>query len=265
MSDLEYCVNDHVATITLNRPSKKNAFTEDMLTECVGRLREAQSDDDVRVIVLTGAGDAFCSGGDVSRRANEMASGPPTVLQNKQRLMSKGPQRVALTLLEIDKPVIAAVNGVAVGAGMDLALMCDLRLAARSAQFCEGYIRLGLVPGNGACYFLPRMVGVGKALELLWTADFLSSEQALDLGLVNHVYDDADFGEQVRAFALKIAAAPPVQVRAIKRTLYQSLGTDLRTSLELVSSHMAIVNTTDDYREAIAAYKEKRAGKYQGK
>ncbi|GAA4331196.1 crotonase/enoyl-CoA hydratase family protein [Pigmentiphaga soli] len=265
MKDLEYDVADHIATLTLNRPEKKNAFTEDMLSEMCERLQQAQADDNVRVIVLTGAGDAFCSGGDVSRRANELEKGPPTVLQNKQRLMTKGPQRVALALTNVDKPVLAALNGVAVGAGMDLALMCDLRVATRSARLCEGYIRVGLVPGNGACYFLPRMVGVGKALELLWTADFISSEEALRLGLVEQVYDDDSFREQTAALARKIASAPPVQVRAIKRTLYQSLGTDLRTSLELVSSHMAIVNTTDDYREAIAAFKEKRQAHFQGK
>jgi 2-(1,2-epoxy-1,2-dihydrophenyl)acetyl-CoA isomerase len=265
MSELLYQVDGHVATLTLNRPEKKNAFTEAMLTQCIANLREAQDDDAVRVIVLTGAGDAFCSGGDVGRRAGELENGPPAVLQNKQRLMTKGPQRLALALQDVDKPVIAAVHGPAVGAGMDLSLMCDIRLASRSARFSEAYVKVGLVPGNGACYYLPRLVGVGKALELLWTADFISAEQALELGLVNHVYDDDKFRESVTAFANKIAAMPPVQVRAVKRTLYQSLNTDLRTSLELVSSHMAIVNTTDDYKEAIQAFKEKRQGVYQGK
>jgi enoyl-CoA hydratase/carnithine racemase len=265
MSELLYEIDGHVATLTLNRPEKKNAFTEDMLSRCVTHIREAQEDDNIRVIILTGAGDAFCSGGDVGRRASEIANGPPTVLQNKTRLMSKGPQRLAMALRDIDKPVIAAVNGAAVGAGMDLSLMCDLRLASRSARFSEAYVRVGLVPGNGACYFLPRIVGVAKALELLWTADFISADVALQLGIVNHVYEDDTFREQVMTFARKIAASPPVQVRAIKRTLYQSLTTDLPTSLELVASHMAIVNTTDDYREAIAAYKEKRPGVYHGK
>lgn len=148
---------------------------------------------------------------------------------------------------------------------MDMALMCDIRVAAKSARFSEGYIRVGLVPGNGGAYFLPRIVGPAQALEMLWTADFMNAEQALQIGLVNHVYDDATFKEEAYGFARKIAAAPPVQARAIKRTVYQSLATDLRTSLELISSHMAIVQTTDDYREAINAYKEKRSAKYQGR
>lgn len=264
MSDLEYTVADHIATLTLNRPEKKNAFTDDMLKRWRECLVEAQGDDSVRVIVVTGAGDAFCSGGDLGRRTSEAASAPPTVLQRKQRL-ANGTHRVALTMQEIDKPVIAAVNGAAVGAGMDMALMCDIRVAARSARFSEGYIRVGLVPGNGGCYFLPRIVGTAQALELLWTADFLDAEQAEKIGLVNHVYGDATFRDEAYAFARKIAAAPPVNVRAIKRTVYQSLATDLRTSLELISSHMAIVQTTEDYREAINAYKEKRSGKYHGR
>jgi enoyl-CoA hydratase/carnithine racemase len=264
MSDLEYRVEDHVATLLLNRPEKKNAFTDDMLKRWRECLVEAQNDDAVRVIVVTGAGDAFCSGGDLGRRTGEASAAPPTVLQRKQRL-GHTTHRVALTMQEIDKPVIAAVNGAAVGAGMDMALMCDIRVAAKSARFSEGYIRVGLVPGNGGCYFLPRLVGTAQALELLWTGDFVSAEQAEKIGLVNHVYEDATFKEDVYALARKIAGAPPVNVRAIKRTVYQSLTSDLRTSLELISSHMAIVQTTDDYREAINAYKEKRTGKYHGR
>jgi len=264
MSDLEYHVEDHVATLLLNRPEKKNAFTDDMLKRWRECLVEAQSNDEVRVIVVTGAGDAFCSGGDLGRRTNEAAAAPSTVLQRKQRL-GQATHRVVLTMQDIDKPVIAAVNGAAVGAGMDMALMCDIRVAAKSARFSEGYIRVGLVPGNGACYFLPRLVGTAQALELLWTADFVSAEQAEKIGLVNHVYEDATFREEAYAFARKIAVAPPVNIRAIKRTVYQSLTSDLRTSLELISSHMAIVQTTVDYREAINAYKEKRAGKYHGR
>lgn len=262
MADLEYSVADGIATLLLNRPEKKNAFTDGMLERWPECLVQAQADDDVRVIVVTGAGDAFCSGGDLGRRTGETA--PPAPLERKQRLQSRT-HRVALALLDVDKPVIAAVNGAAVGAGMDMALMCDIRVASASARFSEGYIRVGLIPGNGGAYFLPRIVGTAQALELLWTADFVNAEQALAIGLVNHVYADATFREEVAAFARKIAAAPPTQVRLIKRTVYQSLATDLRTSLELVSSHMAIVQTTEDYREAIDAYKEKRAPKYRGR
>lgn len=264
MTDFEYTVADHIATLRLNRTEKKNAFTPEMLKSCRESLLQAQADDAVRVVVLTGSGDAFSSGGDMSHRAAETRETEPGPLARKQSV-SAGPQSITLTLRGIDKPVIAAINGVAVGAGMDLALACDIRTAARAARFSEGYIRMGLVPGNGGCYFLPRLAGVSKALELLWTARFIDSEEALGMGIVDHVFDDETFDQQTHELAARIAAAPPIVVQAIKRTVYQSLNIDLATSLELISSHMAIVNSTEDYREAMAAYREKRPAKYMGK
>jgi 2-(1,2-epoxy-1,2-dihydrophenyl)acetyl-CoA isomerase len=264
MSDLEYSVKDHVATLLLNRPEKKNAFTDGMLTQWRQSLLDAQDDPDVRVIVVTGAGDAFCSGGDLGRRSHQLTADEPTVLERKQRF-GRTTHSVALTIPQIDKPIIAAVNGAAVGAGMDMALMCDIRLAARSARFAEAYVRVGLIPGNGGCYFLPRIVGVARALELLMTGEFVGADEALRIGLVNQVYDDDKFLESAYGYAKKIAAMPPVAVGMIKRTVYQSLTCDLRTSLELIASQMTIVQTTQDYREAISAYKGKRAGVYKGR
>ncbi len=264
MSDLEYSVKDHIATLLLNRPEKKNAFTDDMLKLWRQALLDAQDDSEVRVIVVTGAGNAFCSGGDLGRRTHDPAAGQPTVLERKQRF-GKTTHSVALTLPQIDKPIIAAVNGAAVGAGMDMALMCDIRIAARSARFAEAYVRVGLIPGNGGCYFLPRIVGVARALEMLMTGEFVGADEALRIGLVNQVYDDEKFLESAYAYAHKIAAMPPVAVSMIKRTVYQSLTSDLRTSLELIASQMTIVQTTEDYREAINAYKGKRTGVYKGR
>jgi 2-(1,2-epoxy-1,2-dihydrophenyl)acetyl-CoA isomerase len=261
---LEYKVEGGVATILLNRPEKKNAFTEEMLSEWARCLVEARADDKVRVVVLTGAGDAFCSGGDLSRRAKQLEEGEPAPLDRKARLM-QGTHKVALAVEELDKLLIAAVNGAAVGAGMDMALMCDMRFAARSARFSEAYIRVGLIPGNGGCYFLPRVVGVAKALELLLSGDFVDAEEAERIGLVNRVFDDDKLMAQTYAFAERCAAGPPIQHRLIKRTVYQSLNTDLRTSLDMVSSHMALVQTTRDYKEAISAYKEKRTGNFEGR
>lgn len=262
MSDLEYSVKDHIATLLLNRPEKKNAFTDDMLKLWRQALLDAQDDPEVRVILVTGAGDAFCSGGDLGRRTGGQQA--PTVLERKQRF-GKTTHSVALTIPQIEKPIIAAVNGAAVGAGMDMALMCDMRVAARSARFAEAYVRVGLIPGNGGCYFLPRIVGVGRALELLLTGEFVSAEEALRIGLVNQVFDDDKFMESAYAYAAKIASMPPVAVSMIKRAVYQSLTCDLRTSLELIASQMTIVQTTEDYREAISAYKEKRKGAYKGR
>src|SRR6266850_1479707 len=170
MSDLLYEVKDKIATITLNRPDKLNAFTRDMIDAWAKALGAAQADDSVNVVIVTGTGRAFCSGGDVGR----MREGEPNALDGKNSLW-EGVHRVPKTLETVDKPVIAMVNGLAVGAGMGMCVMCDMRVAAESARFSTGYVRVGLVPGDGDTYFLPRLVGAAKALELLWTADFIEA------------------------------------------------------------------------------------------
>ena len=175
-----------------------------------------------------------------------------------------GTHRLALTVEQFKKPLIAAVNGPAIGAGMDLALMCDLRFAAASARFSEGYIRVGLIPGNGGCWFLPRLVGPARALELLWTGDHVGAEEALKIGLVNRVVPDDQLMAETLAFAKRLAEGPPVQQRDIKKLMYQGLRTDLRTSLEAVASHMAVVQSTGDYKEAIQAFKDKRKARFTG-
>jgi enoyl-CoA hydratase/carnithine racemase len=260
VADLEYSVEEGIGTLTLNRPAKKNAFTMDMIEEWAGILVEARTDPEVRVIVLTGAGDAFCSGVDLGR----FDHGEPTPLERKTTL-SEHIHRIAYALEDLDKPVIAAVNGPAVGAGMDMALMCDIRFASRTARFSEGYIKVGLVPGDGGCYYLPRLVGVSKALELCWSGDFVDADEAHRLGIVNQVYEEAELAERTRAFARRIASAPQLNVRTIKRAMYQSARCDLRTALDLISSHMAVVQSTHDSREAMAAFREKREPEFKGR
>lgn len=261
MADLEYTVADGIGTILLNRPHRKNAFTLDMIDTWSEALRDARTDPDVRVVVLTGAGDAFCSGVDLDRRQDATGATP---LERKENLTERI-HRVPLALEDLDKPVIAAVNGVAVGAGMDMALMCDMRIMARSARLSEGYVRVGLVPGDGGCYYLPRLVGTAKALELLLTGDFIDAEEAGRLGIANHVVDDADLAGAVGTLARKIADGPPVAIRTIKRAVYQSARSDLRTALDLISSHMAVVTSTQDSAEALAAFREKRPAHFLGR
>lgn len=259
MADLEYTVADGIGTILLNRPHRKNAFTIEMIDQWARILVEARTDPDVRVIVLTGAGDAFCSGVDLS----SMDGDRPSPLQRKEHLTDHI-HRVPYALEDLDKPVIAAINGAAVGAGMDMALMCDMRIIARSARLSEGYIRVGLVPGDGGCYYLPRLVGQAKALELLLTGDFIGAEEAARIGIANHVVDDDDLIAATTRLARKLADAPPVAVRTIKRAVYQSARADLRTALDLISSHMSVVTSTQDSAEALAAFREKRPGRYVG-
>jgi len=260
MSELLYEVKDKVATITLNRPDKLNAFTGPMIDAWARALADAQADDDVNVIVVTGAGRAFCAGGDVGR----MKEGKPTPLENKNQLWQHI-HRIPKTLEAVDKPVIAMVNGLAVGAGMGMCLMCDVRIASDEARFSTGYVRVGLVPGDGDTYFLPRLVGAAKALELLWTADFVEAQEALRLGIVNRVVPAGDLAQEARAFAEQIANGPQIPIRMIKRLVYQSLRLDLRTHLDLVSSHMAVVRETADHAEGVTAFKEKRPPKFQGR
>ena len=260
MSELLYDVKDKIATITLNRPDKLNAFTRDMLDGWQASLGKAQADDAVHVVIVTGAGRAFCSGGDVGR----MGQGEPSALDGKNGLW-EGVHRVPKQLEQMDKPVIAMVNGLAVGAGMGMCVMCDMRVAAESARFSTGYVRVGLVPGDGDTYFLPRLVGAAKALELLWTADFIEAPEAHRLGIVQRVVPDAQLKDTTYALARQIADGPQIPIRMIKRLVYQSLRLDLRTHLDLVSSHMSIVRQTADHKEGVAAFKEKRPPRFEGR
>ena len=262
MAELTYEVKDKIATLTLNRPDKLNAFTGEMIDLWQKSLAQAQADDNVNVVIVTGAGRAFCSGGDVGRMRREGEA--PQALDGKNSLW-EGVHRVPKQLEAMDKPVIAMVNGLAVGAGMGMCVMCDVRIAAGSARFSTGYVRVGLVPGDGDTYFLPRLVGPAKALELLWTADFIEAPQALQLGIVQRVVPDGELKEATYAFAKQIADGPQVPIRMIKRLVYQSMKLDLRTHLDLVSSHMSIVRQTADHAEGVAAFKEKRPAKFQGR
>jgi enoyl-CoA hydratase/carnithine racemase len=266
-----YRLEGATALLTLNRPERLNAFNPPMLERWVACLEQAQADPAVRAIVLTGAGRGFCSGGDVSRMGAQASAGGEaddagrsTPLQIKEGLRGSV-QRIPLTLQRIDKPVIAAINGAATGAGLDMALMCDIRFAAAGARLGETYSKVGLVPGAGGAYFLPRLVGTAKALELFWTGDLIDAEEALRVGMVNRVYPAEQLMPKTLEFAERIGNAPPLSIRLIKRAVYQSATLDLATSLDLISSHMTIARSSRDHVEAIAALREKRAGRFEGR
>jgi enoyl-CoA hydratase/carnithine racemase len=260
MSDLEYDVDDGIATITLNRPQRKNAFTLEMIDAWADALREAQSDPTVRVVIVTGAGDAFCAGVDLS-----VLGQIEDVALARKRMLTDHIYQVIAAVRDLDKPYLAAINGVAVGAGLDMALMADLRFASSTARMAETYIAVGLVPGDGGCYFLPRLVGPAKALELLLSGDFVDAAEALRIGMVNRVVPAAELRAASLGFAAKLRDLSPVALAMTKRAVYQCASMSLEASLDLISSHMAVVQTTDDYREAQAAFREKRKPTFVGR
>ena len=255
-----YEVNNGIALLTLNRPDRRNSFTLSMIHRWADLLIEANTDETVRVIVVTGAGGAFCAGIDL----DELETIELTP-QARRNFLTDEVHRVARAVEASDKPIIAAVAGAAVGAGMDMALMCDMRIVAQSAKFAESYVNLGLVPGDGGAYYLPRLVGTAKALELLLTGDTVTGQEAVDLGIANHVVADELLMDTVMNLAAKIAAKPPVAVQLIRRTVYQSQNIDLTTALNLVASQMGVAMLTQDHKEALAAFREKRPGNFQGK
>lgn len=255
---LRVTVEDHIATIVLDDPVKRNAFTFEMIDEWEIVLRQFAQDDDVRVIVLTGAGATFSSG----IAFDSLESIPSTPLARRE-MLTKRIHRVAFAVQALDKPLVAAINGSAVGAGLDMALMCDIRFAAESAKLSEGYISIGLVPGDGGCYYLPRLVGTSRALELLWTGDSITAHEAREIGMVDHVVPDAELMNKVYEFAHKLASRSPVALGLIKRAVYQGMRSpDLQMNLDLIASHMGVIASLDDSAEAYAASKGKRRPRF---
>lgn len=260
--DLVFAVEGRIATIRLNRPEKRNAFTRQMIDDWAKALVECCDNDSIHVVVLTGAGNkAFCAGGDVERMRDPADSTP---LGRKRRL-SEHIHRIPLALEGMDKPLIVAVNGAATGAGMDMALMGDIRFAAQSARFGETYIKIGLVPGDGGAYYLPRLVGIPKALELMWTGDLIDAQEALRLGIVNRVFPDDELMSATYAFAERLVQGPTLAVRMTKRAVYQSARQDLRSALDLISSHMGVITSTEDHAEAVKAFADKRRPDFKGR
>lgn len=260
MADIEFSVEDGIGTILLNRPQRKNAFTFAMLQGWADFLSDARAADDIRVVVVRGAGDNFCAGVDLDAFAIERS----TPYADKQMLTEKV-HIVARAVEAFDKPYIAAVSGYAVGAGLDMALMADVRVASANASLSEGYIRVGLLPGDGGCHFLPRLVGKAKALELLWTGEFVDASTALGLGMVNQVYANDEFDLRLDEFTRRVASAPPLATRMIKRAVLHGETMTLAASLDLISSHQAIIQATHDSKEAMSAFREKRTPNFVGR
>ncbi|MDO8278437.1 MAG: enoyl-CoA hydratase-related protein [Burkholderiaceae bacterium] len=246
--------SDGVAVLTLNRPGRLNAFNREMIDSWRAAVEDAFADTAVRVLVVTGAGRAFCAGGD----ADEMNTLPDMDSMDKKNNLWEHIHRIAMAMDRSDKPVIAAVNGTARGAGCDMALMCDLRIAAQSATFAESYIDFGLIAGDAGAYFLPRIVGVARALELFWTGRVVDSAEAERIGLVNRVVPDAQLLDTALELAALIASQPEKAVQMYKRTVYQSQAMALTTHLDMVSSHMAVLQSSKDFRDRVATFLQRK-------
>ena len=272
MTDLIFKVQEGIATITLNRPGARNAFSMQMIDLWIKALEEVRDNDEIRVLVITGEGNAFCAGGDIKAMQKglgfldltgyEEVDLSTTALARKNSLW-KRVQRIPLLMEEIDKPTIAAINGDAIGAGLDMTLQCDLRIASSKARLGEGYVKVGIVPGDGGGYLLPRLIGLDKALELLWSGRIIDVEEASQMGLITKYVPHDELMEETYKLAKNLARGPQQTIRFIKRTVYQGLKTDLRTSLDMVSSLMGIVTEHPDYQEGLNAIIEKRKPEFK--
>ena len=254
-------VADRVATVTLNRPERRNAFTRSMIDAWAAALAECRVRADVHVVVVTGAGKAFCSGGDIQEL---MGEGLARSAAEQRALIGEHVHRIPLTLADTDKPVIAAINGAAIGAGLDLALAMDLRFAGAAARFAETYVKVGLAPGAGGAHWLPRLVGTAKALELLWTGDTIDAAEAARIGLVNRVWPDEELMERTMDLARRLADGPTLAVRAIKRLVRDGAGGDLRAGLDRAAATYGVLGGSADHREAVEAFIAKRPPRFRG-
>jgi enoyl-CoA hydratase/carnithine racemase len=232
-----------VRVLVLNRPDKLNAFTTAMILHLLALLEAAVEDPAVRVIVLRANGRAFCAGGDL----DEMISRATRDGVGRKNNVWQGIERIPLLLERSDKPMIAAVQGAARGAGVDLSLMCDIRIAAQSAEFAETYVNMGLVAGAGGSWFLPRVVGAARALEMFWTARTVQAEEAERIGLVSRVVPDDALEQTTLELARKIASQPVESVRFFRRAVYQGLTTSLYPHLDMISSHMSVLRDSPEH------------------
>jgi len=270
MTELKFSVENNIAYIRLNRPDQLNAFSKEMIDLWIESLIEIRDNPDINIGVITGNGRAFCAGGDVksminnegfiANTKNEDVDFRSTPLKVKNSLW-KLIQRIPLLMDEIDKPMIAMINGHAVGAGLDMALMCDIRIASSKSKLGESYINAGLVPGDGGGYYLPRIIGMDRALEMFWTAKILTAEEALDWKLVNYVVPHEELEQFTKDYCAKIQEKPQEVVQMMKRILKESATMSLRQSLDYVSSQMAISVFHEGHEKAMNELKKKFADK----
>jgi len=259
---LLYDVTDGVATLTLNRPERLNALGDTLRDDLHDAVLRVSEDDNVRVVVITGAGKGFCSGGDVKAMHEARETGRQRALMER---VAPSRDRVLLAMRDAPQPFIAAVNGAAAGAGMNIALACDIRIASTAARFGQTFVKRGLHPDWGGTYFLPRVVGTAKACELIFTGEIVDAQEALRLGIVSAVHPPEELMPAAHALARKIADGPPIAIRLAKRAIYHNLDSDLRQALEFETFAQNICFDTEDAAEGIRAFVEKRPPAFRGR
>ena len=254
----------HLAWITLDRPEARNAYSIQMLEELCTAFDTLESDDDVWCVALTGAGRTFSAGGDLTamRDRSGMFAGDPTRLRTKYL---SGIHQIPRRISRFDKPLIAAMNGAAIGAGLDLACMCDMRIAVEGAKLGSTFVKLGLIPGDGGTYFLARTVGFPKALELVLTGEILTAESAHAIGLVHRVVPVDGLTQAVQSLAERLTANAPLALRLAKRAAYHSWDLPMHAALDVAASYQAIVQLTDDHLEGVEALLGRRSPTYSGR
>jgi len=259
-----------VATITLNRPDKRNALSNELTPALRKALLDADTDPSVRCVVITGAGRAFCSGGDVSGMGGNAApsaaanDAPKRTIDDAIRNLQQGQEALTLRLFDLSKPTIAALPGAAAGAGMSIALACDLRIAAKSAFITTAFANIGLSGDYGGSWLLTRLVGVSRAKELYYTSRRVGADEGLALGIFNEVVPDDELTVRAQALARSIAAGPPIALRYMKENLNRAVGADLRTALAMEADRMVRCTRTDDHKEAVQAFMGKRKPTFRG-
>ena len=259
MPDLLENIESGVATLTLNRPEALNALSMDIRNGMIAALNRYAEDDAVRCIVITGAGRAFCSGGDVKGMGERAARG----LESRARGIQFS-NSIPMAMRKHPKVIVAMVNGVAAGAGLSMAMACDMRIAAKSARFTIAFLKLGLSGDWGGSWTLTGLVGTAKARELFFLPDLIGAEEAMRVGLVNRVVDDAELTSATMDIAQRIAAMPQIAVAATKRNLFESETGSFDTVLDMEAYNQARCSQTEDHREAVAAFKEKRKPSFKG-
>lgn len=258
---------EHLATIILYRPEKRNAVNRKMLQELSESLRDVSEDDDIRVLVLTGAGKAFCAGADfdiMPGGGDVEKLGGQSVETLRNSFIFRSAKKIILPLHKMEKPTIAMINGPCMGAGLDLALACDLRTASDKARFMCGFVKLGLFPGFGATWFYPRTMGLAKGFELLVTGDIVEAEEAKEIGIINKLSTEENLEEDTLSLARKIADGPPIAIKLMKSQVYKGLRTDLSTALDDAAICESITLASKDHVEGVAAFKEKRLPRFEG-